>query len=113
MKPAAPPSVPAASDAQGTDPALEALACSAGGRSDVRLPRNRVDRKKLLRSKWTAVSPIDKEKHFMVVRLVDPERAGDAVEKVELEAVISGRTFLLRWRELGDTARWKQGWVQG
>ncbi|MEZ8121272.1 TIGR02450 family Trp-rich protein [Vibrio splendidus] len=30
---------------------------------------NRINPKKLLRSKWTAVSPIKKEKHFMVTEV--------------------------------------------
>jgi ribosome modulation factor len=29
---------------------------------------------------------------------------------VEIEAVHSGRTQCLPWRELTDTARWLQGW---
>ena len=32
-----------------------------------RRARNPVNRKKLPMSKWTAVSPVDKEKHFLVV----------------------------------------------
>ncbi|WP_198927950.1 TIGR02450 family Trp-rich protein, partial [Vibrio crassostreae] len=30
---------------------------------------NRINPKKLLRSKWTAVSPVKKEKHFMVTEV--------------------------------------------
>lgn len=107
MKPSA-PSIPAADTAVSSGGLAHGAAAGIEGRP----ARNLVDRKKLLLSKWTAVSPIGKEKHFLVVRLVDPERAGDAVEKVELEAVISGRTFLLPWRDLAGTANWKQGWVQ-
>lgn len=71
---------------------------------------------KLLNSKWTAAVPINKEKHFIVVALVEPEPAGGvdgavpgAVE-VEIEAVLTRRRFTLRWRELSDNARWLQGW---
>jgi tryptophan-rich hypothetical protein len=54
--------------------------------------------KKLLSSKWTAVTPIDKEKHFVVTR-------------VEIEAVYSKRVCMIPWRELQDTQYWKRGWV--
>ena len=29
--------------------------------------------KKLLLSKWTAVTPVNREKHFLVVKVVEPE----------------------------------------
>jgi len=66
--------------------------------------------KKLKLSKWTAVHPVDKEKHFLVTRIIEPGTAASHCDFVELEAVISGRRFLLRWRELSDAKRWLQGW---
>ena len=50
---------------------------------------NRVDVKKLLLSKWTAVKPIDKCKHFLVVQVIAPEPPNLKVQWVELEAVLS------------------------
>ncbi len=67
--------------------------------------------KKLLLSKWTAVSPQHKEKHFMVARLVQPETPDAPVQEIELEAVHSGRCRRIAWRELRDASQWRQGWV--
>ncbi len=70
----------------------------------------RLNPRKLLLSKWTAAEPRNKEKHFLVTRLVEPDTPDGAVQEVEIEAVHSGRTQCLPWRELTDTARWLQGW---
>lgn len=74
--------------------------------------RNRVDPKKLLLGKWTAVVPRDREKHFLVVKVLDPDVAGTAPTQVHLEAVLSRRILTVPWRELEDAAVWKQSWVQ-
>lgn len=67
---------------------------------------------KLLRSKWTACVPTNKEKHFMVVALVLPLPPADinTVDIVTIEALHSGRRFDLPWRALRDDAVWRQGW---
>ena len=73
----------------------------------------RLNPKKLLLSKWTAVQPQAKEKHFIVTRLVQPEDGAHpmvAFTDVVIEAVHSGRSITLAWRELTDTTRWRQGW---
>lgn len=67
--------------------------------------------KKLLLSKWTATQPTGKDKHFLVVELVLPADPTLPLESVELEAVMSRQRRTLAWRELRDTARWRQGWV--
>lgn len=72
---------------------------------------NRVDPKKLLLSKWTAVTPVDKEKHFLVARVPLPEPPGAALEWVEIEAVHSKRGRLMRCRDLQDSTLWRRGWV--
>ena len=69
-----------------------------------------INSKKLLKSKWTAVTPTNKEKHFMVIKLIAPEQPTMPIEWVELEAVHSKRTQILAWRDLSDTANWLQGW---
>ena len=69
-----------------------------------------INPKKLLKSKWTAVTPTNKEKHFMVIKLIAPERPTMPIEWVALEAVYSKRTQILAWRDLSDTANWLQGW---
>ncbi len=73
-------------------------------------PKNRLSPKKLLLSKWTAVAPRQKEKHFVVLRVLEPEPPATRIEQVELQAVHSGRSFLLPWRELTDGSQWRQGW---
>lgn len=73
--------------------------------------KNLLSSKKLLLSKWTAVSPTDKEKHFVVTRVVVPDLPAVRIEWVEIEAVHSGRSSMLRWRDLADGGRWRQGWV--
>lgn len=37
--------------------------------------QNQINPKKLRLSKWTAVNPQEKEKHFLVTKVVDPEQA--------------------------------------
>lgn len=73
--------------------------------------KNPLNPKKLLLSKWTAASPTNKEKHFVVTRVVEPDPPAVRVEWVEIEAVHSGSASLLRWRDLTDGTRWRQGWV--
>jgi tryptophan-rich hypothetical protein len=67
--------------------------------------------KKLLLSKWTATQPLGKDKHFLVVELVQPDDPVQPVEQVELEAVMSRHRRTIAWRTLRDAARWRQGWV--
>ena len=71
---------------------------------------NTLNPKKLLLSKWTAVSPQNREKHFLVSLVIEPETTNQPIEWVELEAIISRRTQLIPWRELTDATRWRQGW---
>ncbi len=71
----------------------------------------RLSPKKLLHSKWTAVTPRAREKHFLVTTVIEPEFEGTAVEFVELEAVHSRRVQRVRWRELQDESVWQQGWA--
>ena len=70
----------------------------------------RLNPRKLLLSKWTAAMPQNKEKHFLVVRVIEPEIPEGRVEFFEMEAVYSQRRFLLPWRDLTDTDLWLQGW---
>jgi len=67
--------------------------------------------KKLLLSKWTAVVPVAKQKHFLVSRVILPDLPTDPIELVEIEAVFSKATHTLPWRELQNPDVWRQGWV--
>jgi len=66
---------------------------------------------KLLLSKWTAVAPCDREKHFLVTRVINPESPAQRIELVVLEAVLTRRRFTLPWHELTDKQKWLQGWL--
>ena len=65
---------------------------------------------KLLHSTWGAAVPVNKEKHFIVTALIAPEAPGTQIDSVTMEAVMTGRSFTLRWRELNDATQWLQGW---
>lgn len=67
--------------------------------------------KKLLLSKWTAVKPVARQKHFLVTTVIEPEPPEAPVEWVEIEAVYSKKVRRIRWRELLDDAVWRQGWL--
>lgn len=78
----------------------------------MKLPvRNPLNANKLLHSKWTAAVPVDKEKHFIVIKVVEPESPGAAVTQVQLQAVHTQRVQNLPWRALQDASVWRQGWV--
>ena len=69
---------------------------------------HQINPKKLLHSKWTAVSPLNKEKHFMVTELKFDEE--DNVIHCLLEAVLTHREMPIDWQKLKNTANWRQGW---
>lgn len=72
--------------------------------------RNSISPKKLLLSKWTAVKPMHKQKHFLVSKVIIPEPPEDAIEFVEIEAIYSKQIYRIGWRELKNSAVWIQGW---
>ncbi|MBU3597822.1 TIGR02450 family Trp-rich protein [Polynucleobacter bastaniensis] len=72
---------------------------------------NLISPKKLLLSKWTAVKPSHKRKHFLVSKVILPELPEVAIEFVVLEAVFDQHSQIIPWRELKDTNTWLQGWV--
>ncbi|WP_081137824.1 TIGR02450 family Trp-rich protein [Halomonas sp. BC2] len=56
---------------------------------------NRINPNKLHHSKWTAATPRNKEKHFIVTQLLRDEE--EQVVDVVLEAVLSHRETTLPW----------------
>jgi len=59
-----------------------------GKKTDQRIAiMNRINPNKLLLSKWTAVKPRQKERHFMVTKLIRAEN--EEIIACELEAVIT------------------------
>jgi len=72
------------------------------------IPMARINPEKLLMTKWTAVEPKRKERHFIVTKLI---RATDeTIVACELEAVINKNNYEMDWRELKNTKVWKTGW---
>lgn len=69
---------------------------------------NTINPKKLLNSKWTAVKPVNKEKHFVVTEVKFDEE-GIVIHCV-IEAVMSHRTEPIAWQSLKNTSEWLQGW---
>lgn len=70
----------------------------------------RLNPRKLLLSKWTAVTPQQREKHFLVTRVIEPDDPALPISEVEIEAVYSHRSQIIAWQTLTDTTRWQQGW---
>ena len=69
---------------------------------------NRINPEKLLRSKWTALSPSRRQRHFIVTDLFRDEQ--DRIAACEIEAVINREASLINWRDLKDDSRWVMGW---
>ncbi|MDI1231475.1 MAG: TIGR02450 family Trp-rich protein [Methylobacter sp.] len=69
---------------------------------------NRINPHKLLLSKWTAVKPQQKERHFMVTKLIRAENAD--IIACELEAVINNNIYEIEWQALKDSSCWLIGW---
>ena len=70
---------------------------------------NRIHPKKLLNSKWTAVTPEHREKHFRITE-VEFDDDGNVLE-CRIEAVLTKRERSIDWTALKDDSRWVQGWT--
>lgn len=68
----------------------------------------RINPAKLHLSKWTAVQPVNREKHFLVTELYRDEEG--VVLAIELQAVLTGRSQRCDWRALKDAGHWRMGW---
>jgi len=69
---------------------------------------NKINPKKLLNSKWTAVAPMNREKHFIVAEIEFDE--DDMVVSCCIEAVMSKRCTPINWHDLKDDSSWVHGW---
>jgi tryptophan-rich hypothetical protein len=72
---------------------------------------NPLNPKKLLLTKWTAVAPVAKQKHFLVCKVIKPDLPTAPIEWVEIESVFSQSKQIIAWRELQNDSVWRQGWV--
>lgn len=69
---------------------------------------NQINPAKLRNSKWTAVKPINREKHFLVSE-VDYEEDGSVIS-CKLDSVLSKKEYSIDWIELKNEEKWAQGW---
>ncbi|MEH6592467.1 MAG: TIGR02450 family Trp-rich protein [Halioglobus sp.] len=69
---------------------------------------NKINPQKLLSSKWTAVNPTKKEKHFIVSE-IEFDEDGQVVSCC-IEAVMSQRSIPINWNDLKDDSNWLHGW---
>ena len=69
---------------------------------------NRFNPEKLLLSKWTAVYPIDKQKHFLVCELIRNEE--ETITGCVIEAVLTKQSHRIDHNDLKDQQNWQQGW---
>lgn len=72
---------------------------------------NPLNPKKLHLTKWTAVQPVAKQKHFLVSKVIKPELPNEPVEFVEIESIFSKASQVIPWRDLQNDEVWLQGWV--
>ena len=70
---------------------------------------NPISPKKLLSSKWTAVNPQNKEKHFVITD-VEFDEDSNVIRCVN-QAIMSKREVEIDWQTLKDSNVWKLGWV--
>lgn len=61
---------------------------------------------KILQSKWTAVNPVNGEKHFLVVRIADHKR-----REVKLECVVTKSTQIISYADLVSGEKFVPGWA--
>ncbi|MDO9105622.1 MAG: TIGR02450 family Trp-rich protein [Methylovulum sp.] len=64
---------------------------------------------KLHLSKWTAAQPVNKEKHFLVTRIIKDD--SDIIVACVVEAVLTGKEYEIDWRALQNTTYWLAGWL--
>lgn len=84
------------------------MACCASAEPEPMSSAHQINPEKLALSKWTAVAPLNREKHFMVTSVVRDE--AERVCGCILEAVMTRREQQVDWRVLKDATRWQPGW---
>jgi len=69
---------------------------------------NQISPKKLLHSKWTKTIVQNKERHFVVSKVVYDEE--NNVVQCLIKAVISKSEYEINWRDLRCQEHWQFGW---
>ncbi len=71
----------------------------------------KMDYKKIINSKWTAVNVKNREKHFLVVEKIkknDPH--GILVDYLQIEAVLTKKIYQIPMEQIKDKSKWIVGW---
>ena len=68
----------------------------------------KLNAKKLLNSKWTAVKPINKDKHFIISRVNFDKK--NNIMTCLLEAILSHQKQTIDWLDLKKCKFWIRGW---
>ena len=69
---------------------------------------NKINPAKLRNSKWTAVTPLKREKHFLVTEAEYDDEG--RVVSCTLQAILSKNDYLIDWSKLKDSSQWQYGW---
>lgn len=69
---------------------------------------NQINPSKLLHSKWTAIDPKNREKHFIVTKVHKDDE--EQIQACDLEAVLSHKVYPIDWRDLKNQQQWLMGW---
>lgn len=62
----------------------------------------------MLLSKWTAIEPKNKERHFIITELIKDDE--ENIIACQLQAVINKNHYEMDWNELKDSKTWLMGW---
>ena len=60
---------------------------------------------KILNSKWTALEPANRERHFLVIRIADHKE-----RTLKLECVVTKSVQIVAYVELAQSGRFRSGW---
>ncbi len=69
---------------------------------------NQINPRKLMSSKWTAVEPVNQQKHFIVVAVKFSQHG--QINYCEIEALLTKKTTVIDWKTLKDSDQWLPGW---
>ena len=69
---------------------------------------HKINPNKLLNSKWTAINPVNKAKHFIITEIDFDETGG--VTHCLIESILSKHAELIDWETLKNDQKWLQGW---
>ncbi|MFT4837088.1 MAG: tryptophan-rich hypothetical protein [Psychromonas sp.] len=69
---------------------------------------NPVSPKSLINSKWTKITVLNKEKHFIVSEVEFNE--DKKIVRCVMQAVINHAEYDINWRSLKDGKQWLIGW---